>query len=243
MGNVPVQFRTRKPRKILKHAKRKEILENKFEDLDEKPIDTQHLLISTLLPCAVKAFIEECEREVTALCGRRYERGSVNSRWGTQKGSIVLANQRIAIEKPRVRKKTGDEVQLQTYEDFQDPRLFDQAVFTEGLKRVSQRDYKKGVAKIANSFGLQKSTVSKCWINATAKKLEELQERDHRTRSCKRRSEVRARYFSSGHRKQFVVPRVDKRSGATRTSVVRSTFHRRRRIRVEQSAQRKVSMQ
>ena len=64
--------------------------------------------------------------------------------------------------------------------EFQDPRPFDQAVFTEGLKRVSQRDYKKGVAKIANSFGLQKSTVSKRWINATAKKLEELQERDLR---------------------------------------------------------------
>jgi transposase-like protein len=164
----------------LKHAKRKEILENKFQDADEKPIDTQHLLISTLLPYAVKAFIEECEREVTALCGRRYERGFENSRWGTQDGSIVLANQRIAIEKPRVRKKSGDEVPLQTYQDFQDPRPFDQAVFTEGLKRVSQRDYKKGVAKIANSFSLQKSTVSKRWINATAKKLEELQERDLR---------------------------------------------------------------
>ncbi len=180
MGNVPVQFRTRKPRKILKHAKRQEVLNNKFEDADEKPIDTQHLLISTLLPYAVKAFIEECEREVIALCGRRYERGHENSRWGAQKGSIVLANQKIAIEKPRVRKKSGDEVQLQTYEDFQDPRLFDQAVFTEGLKRVSQRDYQKGVATIANSFGLKKSTVSKRWIKSTAKKLEELQERDLR---------------------------------------------------------------
>ena len=180
MGNVPVQFRTRKPRKILKHAKRQEVLNNKFEDADEKPIDTQHLLISTLLPYAVKAFIDECEREVIALCGRRYERGHENSRWGAQKGSIVLANQKIAIEKPRVRKKSGDEVQLQTYEDFQDPRLFDQAVFTEGLKRVSQRDYQKGVATIANSFGLKKSTVSKRWIKSTAKKLEELQERDLR---------------------------------------------------------------
>ena len=102
MGNVPVQFRTRKPRKILKHAKRKEILENKFEDLDEKPIDTQHLLISTLLPCAVKAFIEECEREVTALCGRRYERGSVNSRWGPQKGSIVLTDRRFNRMRPSI---------------------------------------------------------------------------------------------------------------------------------------------
>lgn len=180
MGNVPVPFRTRKPRKILKHARRQDILENKFEDENQKPVDSQHMMISMLMPFAVKAFIEECEREVKMLCGGRYERGSENSRWGTQKGSIILANQRIAIEKPRVRKKSGDEVQLQTYEDFQDPRPLDQAVFTEGLKRVSQRDYQKGVSKIASSFGIRKSTVSKRWINATAKKLEDLQNRDLR---------------------------------------------------------------
>lgn len=80
--------------------------------------------------------------------------------------------------KPRVRKKSGDEVPLQTYQDCQDPRSFDQAVFNEGFKGVSPRDYQKGVAKIANSFGLQKSTVSKRWTNATAKNLEELQERE-----------------------------------------------------------------
>jgi len=47
-----------------------------------------------------------------------------------------------------VRGKGGAEVQLQTYQDFQDPRLFDQAVFTEGIKKVSRRDYEKGVSKI-----------------------------------------------------------------------------------------------
>ena len=177
MGNVPVQFRTRKQREPLKHAKRKDVLENKFEGLDG-PIDTQHLLISTLLPPAVKAFIEECEREVDRICGSRYARGKNNSRWGSQEGSIVLANQHVAVEKPRVRSKDGREVKLQTYEDFQDPKLFEQAVFTEGLKRVSQRDYEKGVTKIANSFGLKKSQISKRWVKVTARKIEDLQERD-----------------------------------------------------------------
>jgi len=50
-------------------------------------------------------------------------------------------------------------------------------VFTEGIKRVSQRDYEKGVSKIANSFGFRKSQVSKRWIKATAKKIDELQSR------------------------------------------------------------------
>lgn len=61
-------------RKKLQHAKKSDILDNKFENLDG-PIETQHLLISTLLPPAVKAFIAECESEVEKLCGdRRYEK-------------------------------------------------------------------------------------------------------------------------------------------------------------------------
>ena len=122
MGNVPVQFKSRKQRMPLKHAKRKDVLENKFEDYEDKTIDTQHMLISALLPPAVKAFMEECEREVSRLCGSRYEHGKKNSRWGSQDGSIILANQHVAVERPRVRSKDGREVKLQTYEDFQDPR-------------------------------------------------------------------------------------------------------------------------
>jgi putative transposase len=162
-------------RKPLKHARRQDILDEKFEGL-EGPIDTQHLLISTLLPPAIKMFLEECLREVEQLCGERYKHGKQNQRWGDQKGSIVLANQQVAVPKLRVRSKAG-EVPLKTYEDFQDPRLFDQAVFTEGLKRVSQRDYEKGVMKIANSFGFKKSSVSRRWIKATAGKIDELQKR------------------------------------------------------------------
>lgn len=163
-------------RKSLKHAKKADIIADKFEGVDG-PIETQHLLISTLLPPAVKAFIAECESEVEKLCGDRYRHGKINHRWGSQNGSIVLGNQSVALEVPRVRAKDGGEVKLQTYEDFQDPRLFDQAVFTEGIKKVSQRDYEKGVSKIANSFGFTKSSVSRKWIKATAKKIEDLQKR------------------------------------------------------------------
>jgi transposase-like protein len=163
-------------RKKLQHAKKSDILSDRFENL-EGPIETQHLLISTLLPPAVKEFIRQCEAEVDKLCGERYRHGKTNHRWGSQAGSIVLANQHVALEVSRVRGKDGKEVRLQTYQDFQDPKLFDQAVFAEGIKKVSQRDYQKGVQKIANSFGFTKSSVSRKWIKATAGKIEELQKR------------------------------------------------------------------
>jgi hypothetical protein len=178
MGNVPIQIRRRKSRLPLKHAKIEDIRQGKFEDFEQKPIDSQHLLISALLPASVKEFIRQLENEVTQLCGDRYAHGKTNHRWGTQHGSIVLGNQHIAIEKPRVRTKDGSEVSLKMYEDFQDPKLFEQSVFTEGIKRVSQRDYEKGVSKIANSFGFRKSQVSKRWIKATTKKVDELQTRN-----------------------------------------------------------------
>ncbi len=89
-------------RKKRVHAKKSDIVANRFENLDG-PIETQHLLISTLLPPAVKAFIAECESEVEKLCGDRYRHGKTNHRWGAQNGSIVLGNQNVALEVPRVR--------------------------------------------------------------------------------------------------------------------------------------------
>lgn len=178
MGNVSAIRGQRKSRKPLRHMSRKDVAENKFENV-EGPIETQHLLISALLPENVKAFLSQCEQEVERLCGGRHEHSTERRRyrWGSAKGSIILANQRVALEVPRVRNKGGEEVRLDTYEEFQNPELFDQAVFTEGIKRVSQRDYEKGASKLASSFGLKKSSVSKRWIKATSKKLEELQTR------------------------------------------------------------------
>jgi putative transposase len=164
-------------RKSLSYAKKSDILANQFLGI-EGPIDTQHLLISMMLPSAVKEFIRELEAEVDVICGARYKHGKDNQRWGTQKGSIILGNQHVAVEKQRVRNaRSGEEVKLKTYDQFQDPKLFEQAVFTEGLKKVSQRDYARGVQKIASSFGFKKSSVSRKWIKATAKNIEELQKR------------------------------------------------------------------
>lgn len=165
-------------RKKLVYVEPAAALADKFEDADG-PIDTSHMLISMMLPPAIKEFIREMEKEVEILCAGRYRHdGKGLQRWGQAKGSVIIGNQQVAIERQRVRDtSTGQEVSLKTYEQFQDPRLFNQAVFTEGLKRVSQRDYQKGISKIASSFGFKKSSVSRRWINATAKKLENLQGR------------------------------------------------------------------
>ena len=143
-------------------------------------LDSQHMLISALLPPAVKEFLAQCEAEVKGICGKRHAREEgLLSRWGTQAGSIYLGGQKVAVQKPRVRGADGEK-SLATYEQFQDPKLFDSQVFQEGIRRVSQRDYVKGLPKIAASFGMSKSKVSKSWVKATENQLEKL-----RTRSLK----------------------------------------------------------
>ena len=169
--------RPRGKRKILKPISVEQIKQNLIEGKDGQMLESQHLLISMMLPSSVKAFFDELESEVEAICGGRHSRQSQVSRWGAQSGSIILGNQRVAINRPRVRGPEG-EVPLTTYARFQDPSLFDAQVFEQGLKHVSQRDYEKGLPQIAASFGVNKSTVSRSWVKTTKKQVEKLLSRD-----------------------------------------------------------------
>jgi hypothetical protein len=58
------------------------------------------------------------EDEVTRLCGQRYQRRPDRShtRYGHQRGVVMLAGQKLPIERPRVRGAAGGgEVPLETY--------------------------------------------------------------------------------------------------------------------------------
>jgi len=169
--------RPRGKRKILKPISHEQVRENLIEGKDGQLLDSQHLLISMLLPASVKAFLEELENEVETVCGARHSREVEASRWGKQRGSITLGNQRVTIARPRVR-EGGREVPLATYTRFQDPTIFDQTVFNQGLKHVSQRDYESGLPQIAASFGVSKSSVSRSWVKSTKKQVEKLLTRD-----------------------------------------------------------------
>jgi putative transposase len=145
---------------------------------DGRLVNSEHMILSLLLPTNVKEFYRRLEQEVEALCGPKGSHTShEHTRWTAQAGSIYLGGQKVAIEKPRVRGPGGEEV-LRTYARFQDNSIFDQAVFNEGIKRVSQRDYKQGLPQIAASFGFSKSQVSRSWIRSTEKKFLELSSRD-----------------------------------------------------------------
>ena len=74
----------------------------------------------------------------------RRGQGSVpgHARWGGQRGSVYLADQKVAIAVPRVRDtRRGQEIPLSAYQALQDPRRADDASLRKVLKGLSCRDY------------------------------------------------------------------------------------------------------
>jgi len=143
--------------------------------------DSRIALIQALIPVALEKVHEELTQEVESLAGARYARtgrqpGHV--RWTRQRGSIYLADQKIPIDVPRVRDRVrNQEVPLQTYERFQQPRALDVGLLHKVLGGLSTREYERCAEAVPEAFGLSASTVSRRFKRASARKLRELTER------------------------------------------------------------------
>ncbi len=139
------------------------------------------VLLQALIPLGLEAARALFEEEVTAVAGPRYARhdGAAHRvRWGRQQGSIYLADQKLALPVPRVRdRQASAEVPLQTYARLQQPRAADEGVLRRILYGLSCRDYRACAEAVPEAFGLSRSTLSRRYINATARKLQALQER------------------------------------------------------------------
>jgi transposase-like protein len=138
-------------------------------------------MIQALIPLGLRAVQEALEHEVQALAGPRYARGDATPaivRWGQQRGSIYLADQKLPIRVPRVRDRAaGQERPLATYAALQTPRAQDAGLFRRVLSGLSCRDYAAAAEAVPEAFGLAKTTVSRRFIRASARALARLQER------------------------------------------------------------------
>jgi transposase-like protein len=123
------------------------------------------------------------EDEVTVLCGPRYERNRERhaTRYGHQPGVVSLAGQKVSVLRPRVRSVssggTRREVELPLYRALQRPEFMPEACLQRMVRRVSCRDY-EGVVNLAREgFGVQKSSVSRGFVRASADAVRALAER------------------------------------------------------------------
>jgi len=120
------------------------------------------------------------EDEVTRRCGRRYQRQPDRShtRYGHQRGVVMLAGQKLAIERPRVRGAAGGgEVPLETYARLQSPDAMPEAVLRRMVRGVSTREYEHVIDVARDGFGVAKSSVSRGFVRASAADVKALAER------------------------------------------------------------------
>ncbi len=152
------------------------------DEYDGLAADVKAELIRQLVPLGLMHVCELLQDEVTRLAGGRYSRtgGQENLvRHGTNPGSVRLAGQRHAIRVPRVRDRDANvEVALETLEAVRGTGTVDEKLLLRVLRGMSCRDYEACAETVPGAIGLSPSTVSRQFIDASAEKLRELQERD-----------------------------------------------------------------
>ena len=151
------------------------------EDYADLELDAKVELIRSLVPLGLMQVEELLDEEVTALAGEHYARKAASiggRRHGSNPGTVSLAGQRVPIRVPRVRSVAGSELPLRSYEALRGEGAVNDRLLKRVLYGISCRNYEAAAEAIPGAIGLSGSTVSRSFIEASAAKLRELQERD-----------------------------------------------------------------
>src|SRR6266536_2606929 len=127
---------------------------------------------------AVEAVLQLSAQELSGAKsqGRKVERAH-EVRWhGRQWGSVALSDRKLRVERPRLRGEEG-EVAIPAYAALQDDGRMSARMLELLLSGVSTRDYQKVIREMAETAGVSKSSVSREFVEESAAKLQELNER------------------------------------------------------------------
>ena len=143
-------------------------------------LESRMLLIQQLIPIGLMAVEEALQAEVTQLAGVRYRHDDTpHQRWGSNIGSVYLGHQKHGIRVPRVRnKKNGQAVPLKSYRALQSDQEINDRTLAQVINGISARKFEKAAMQIPSAFGIRKSSVSRKFIQASARQLKVFQERD-----------------------------------------------------------------
>jgi transposase-like protein len=149
------------------------------EDYEGLELDAKVEAIRGLIPLGLMHVQELLDREVLELAGPRRARedGAPGSRYGSNPGSVRLAGQRVPIRVPRVRSERG-ELPLRSYQALHGHGAVDDQLLRRVLYGISCRNYETAAESIPGALGLSSSSVSRAFVEASAAKLKEFQERD-----------------------------------------------------------------
>ena len=136
-----------------------------------------------LMHLALATFRQVAEQmmrwEVDQLAGPRKQTNALRDvmRWGSQKGFCVVAGQKVPLERPRVRNVRQREVPLGSYEALQQGSLLEDAVWNKIMHGLTTRRYSALVRELKEAYGIEKSTISQHFIEASRERLRKLETR------------------------------------------------------------------
>ncbi|HEV2314902.1 MAG TPA: transposase [Candidatus Acidoferrales bacterium] len=93
------------------------------------------------------------------------------------KNDVVFAGQKAAVERPRVRTRQGEEVQLDSYARLQHDGRRQRAVREGIVAGLTSRNYHRAVDSVLSGYGIEKSSVSRQFVAASAAQLKKLCEK------------------------------------------------------------------
>jgi len=146
------------------------------------PADTKIAMIQLLIPIALEQVRHLLSEEVQQLAGSRYARDNNRhiKRWGQQRGSVYLGDQKVHLMVPRVRDVAHNcEIPLATYQQFDQPRSTEEQLFIRILRGLSCRHDRRAAQLVPQACGLSKSSISRRFVRASEKKLKALLHRRH----------------------------------------------------------------
>jgi putative transposase len=143
-------------------------------------------LLALAVGAGMQVMAAMMDESVTAICGLRGkhdpERTAV--RHGTEAGSVVLGGRKMPVRRPRVRTADGTaEVAVPAYEAFASADLLEGMALEKMLGKLSTRRYGLGLEPVGEATtkaakGTSKSAISRRFVAATAKALDELMTAD-----------------------------------------------------------------
>jgi transposase-like protein len=145
--------------------------------------EVMSLVQQGLMSLALSAFTQLAEQmmqwEVNDLVGpkNQTDRDREKMRWGAQNGYCVVGGQKVPLKRPRVRDKRRKEVPLGSYEMLQQASLMEESVWQKIMHGLTTRRYSEIVRELEESYGIEKSTVSEHFIQASRQRLQQLQQR------------------------------------------------------------------
>jgi transposase-like protein len=169
--------------KLYKKATRINVRNQRVEEMGSQDWGQESRLsmIQMLIPLGLKAVEEELQAEIRAKAGSdRYGRtGSSIKRWGRNPGSVYVGDQKLRVDVPRIRDVVaGREIPLESYERLQNPAHLDEIALSRVINGLSQAKYERAAEHVPETFGIKKTSISRKFIRASAKRLEAFINRD-----------------------------------------------------------------